>query len=170
MKFNKTILCLLVVCIAIPACAQMSGERQTSEVTIKGKKLSLNYGSPNLNGRDVFSLAPVGMVWRLGKNQATEITTTGDLTVAGKTVKAGKYSLWAKKTGENSWVLAFHPKTGIWGEPAMKDGYVAELPLKMEKAGDAVEQLNISLVDMSGKAGIKIHWGTAELVGTFDVN
>jgi hypothetical protein len=170
MKSNKIILCLIVLCAAIPACAQMNGERQTSEVTIKGKKLSVNYGSPNLNGRDVFTLAPVGMVWRLGKNQATEITTTGDLTVGGKTVKAGKYSLWAKKTGENSWVLAFHPKTGIWGDPVMKEGYVAELPLKVEKAGDATEQLNISLVDMSGKAGIQIHWGTAVLVGAFDVN
>ena len=170
MKLNKIILCLFVLCVAIPACAQMGGERQTSEVTIKGKTLSINYGSPNLNGRDVFSLAPVGTVWRLGKNQATEITTTGDLTVAGKTLKAGKYSLWAKKTGANSWVLAFHPKTGVWGQPELKEGYVAELPLKTEKVGDSAEQLNISLMDMKGKAGIKIHWGTAVLSGAFDVN
>jgi Protein of unknown function (DUF2911) len=170
MKFNKIILCLFVLGVAIPACAQMGGERQTSEITVKGKTLSINYGSPNLNGRDVFSLAPVGTVWRLGKNQATEITTTGDLTVAGKTLKAGKYSLWAKKTGANAWVLAFHPKTGVWGQPELKEGYVAELPLKVEKVGDAAEQLNISLVDMKGKAGIKIHWGTAVLSGAFDVN
>ena len=40
----------------------------------------------------------------------------------------------------------------------------------MEKAGDSAEQLNISVGDMNGKAGIKIHWGTAVLVGAFDVN
>ncbi|HKQ09020.1 MAG TPA: DUF2911 domain-containing protein [Blastocatellia bacterium] len=174
MKFHKLILCLFVLCAVLPACAQMNGARETSEVTIKGKTISVNYGSPSINGpslkgKDIFTVAPVGMVWRLGKNQATELTTTGDLNVAGKTLPAGKYSLWAKKTGDNAWVLAFHPKTGIWGEPAMKEGYVAELPLKSEKVADSAEMLNISLVDMKGKAGIRVHWGTALLVGTFDV-
>jgi hypothetical protein len=170
MKFNKIILCLVVLCVAIPACAQMGGSRQNSEATIKGKKISVTYGSPSLKGRDVFSLAPVGTVWRLGMNQPTTLETTGALKVAGKTLEAGKYSLWAKKTGENSWVLAFHPTVPGWGSPELKEGYVAELPLKTEKVSDAAEQLNISVVDMNGKAGIKIHWGTAVLVGAFDVN
>jgi Protein of unknown function (DUF2911) len=175
MKFNKIILSLLVLAVAIPACAQMNGGRQTTEVTIKGKKLAINYGNPSINGpslkgKDIFTAAPVGMVWRLGKNQATEITTTGDLNVAGKTLPAGKYSLWAKKTGDNAWSLAFHPNTGIWGEPAMTEGFVAELPLKLEKVSDSAELLVISLVDLKGKAGIKIHWGTAMLSGAFDVN
>jgi len=170
MKFNKIILCLVVLCVAIPACAQMRGSRQTSEATVKGKKISVNYGSPSLKGRDVFSLAPVGTVWRLGMNEPTTLETTGTLTVAGKTLEAGKYSLWAKKTGENSWILAFHPQVPGWGDPPLKEGYAAELPLKMEKAGDSAEQLNISVGDMNGKAGIKIHWGTAVLVGAFDVN
>ncbi|HEY9232109.1 MAG TPA: DUF2911 domain-containing protein [Blastocatellia bacterium] len=174
MKFNKIIFCLVVLCVAIPACAQMGGERQTSEVTIKGKKVSINYGSPSINGpalkgQDIFTVAPVGMVWRLGKNQATEITTTGALTVAGKTLQPGKYTLWAKKTGQNAWLLAFHPKTGIWGEPAMTEGFVAELPLKVEKVADSADLLNISLVDLKGQAGVRVHWGTALLTGAFDV-
>ena len=172
MKLNKLILCLLVVGLVLPACAQMGGGggRQTSEVTIKGKKVSVSYGSPSLKGRDVFGMAPVGMVWRLGRNEATEITSTGELKVAGKTLPAGKYSLWAKKTGADSWELAFHPKTGIWGEPAMKEGYVAELPLKAEKVGDSAEQLVIGLEEHHGKAYIKIHWGTAVLSGEFEVS
>ena len=170
MKFNKFILSLVVLCVAIPACAQMGGSRQTSEATIKGKKISVNYGSPSLKGRDVFSLAPVGTVWRLGMNQPTTLETAGALKVAGKTLEAGKYSLWAKKTGENSWTLAFHPTVPGWGDPPLKEGYAAELPLKTEKTGESAEQLNISVVDMNGKAGIKIHWGTAVLVGAFDVN
>src|SRR6266496_3903692 len=98
MKFKKIIFCLVVLCMAIPACAQMGGGgRQNSEATIKGKKISVNYGSPSLKGRDVFSLAPVGTVWRLGMNQPTTLETTGTLTVAGKTLSPAKYSLWAKK-------------------------------------------------------------------------
>ena len=102
-------------------------------------------------------------------NQATQITTDADLMVAGKEVKAGKYTLWARKVSADSWVLAFHPKTGVWGEPALKEGFIAELPLKVEKTTDSAEQLTIAVVDAKGKAHIKIHWGTAELVGSFDV-
>lgn len=168
MILRKLALCLVVMCLAIPAFAQKAG-RETATATIKGKTISINYGSPSWGGQDRLSGATTGMVWRLGMNQATEIETTGDLKVAGTVVKAGKYTLWAKKTGENSWILAFHPKTGIWGEPAMTEGYVAELPLKMEAAKDHAEKLVISLTDMKGKAGIRIHWGKAVLSGAFDV-
>jgi hypothetical protein len=167
MTFRKTLLFGAAVCLAVTAFAQ--GNRGTAEVTIKGKKISIDYGRPSLKGRDIFSMIQPGMVWRLGMNQATQITTDADLMVAGTEVKAGKYTLWAKKTGADSWVLAFHPKTGVWGEPPLKEGYIAELPLKTEKTNDSAEQLTIALADVKGKANIKVHWGSAALVGTFDV-
>ncbi|HKP87240.1 MAG TPA: DUF2911 domain-containing protein [Blastocatellia bacterium] len=170
MKLRKLALSMVVLCLAVPAFAQMSGARGTAEATVKGKKITIDYGRPNLQGRDMLSKAQAGTVWRLGMNQATQLETTGDLTVAGKQLKAGKYSLWAKKTGDNTWVLAFHPTVPNWGAPELKEGYVAELPLTMGTAKDSAEQLTISLADMKGKAGIKIQWGTALLSGAFDVN
>ena len=167
MTFRKMLLVGAALCLAATAFAQ--GNRGTAEVTIKGKKISIDYGRPSLKGRDVFSMIPAGMVWRLGMNQATQITTDADLMVAGTEVKAGKYTLWAKKTSADSWLLAFHPKTGVWGEPALKEGFIAELPLKMEKASDSAEQLTIALADVKGKANIKVHWGNAVLVGSLDV-
>jgi hypothetical protein len=167
MTFRKTLLFATALCLAATAFAQ--GNRGTAEVTIKSKKISIDYGRPSLKGRDVFSMIPPGMVWRLGMNQATNITTEGDLMVAGKEVKAGKYTLWAKKVSADSWVLAFHPKTGVWGDPALKEGFIAELPLKVEKTGDSAEQLTIELADVKGKANIKVHWGSAVLSGWFEV-
>jgi hypothetical protein len=167
MTFQKMLLFGAVLGLAVSAFAQ--DNRGTAEATIKGKKISIDYGRPSLKGRDIFSMIQPGMVWRLGMNQATQITTNADLMVAGKEVKAGKYTLWAKKTGANSWVLAFHPKTGVWGDPPLKEGFIAELPLKMEKASDSAEQLTIALADAKGKANIKVHWGTAVLAGSFDV-
>lgn len=169
MKLRKLIPCIVALCLAAPALAQMSGERGKAEATVKGKKITIDYGRPSLQGRDMLSQAKPGMVWRLGMNQATQIDTDGDLTVAGKTLPAGKYTLWAKKVGDASWVLAFHPKTGIWGAPEMKEGFVAELPLKMATAKDSADQLTISLADMKGQAGIRIQWGTALLTGSFGV-
>ncbi|PYP85904.1 MAG: hypothetical protein DMF61_15195 [Blastocatellia bacterium AA13] len=167
MKLRKIALCLLVLSMAVPLYAQ--GDRGTAEATIKGKKITITYGRPSLKGRDIFSLASIGTIWRLGMNQATEITTTGTLVFGGKRLAPGKYSLWAKKTGEDSWALLFHPKTGIWGAPELKEGFVAETPLKLEKVNDSEETLTITLADTKGKAGIRIHWGNGVLVGWFDI-
>jgi len=114
----------------------------------------------------MLGMMPAGKVWRLGSDQATEISTTGDLVVNQKVVKAGKYSLWLKKTGEDSWALEFHPKTGVWGMPEQTEGFVAELPLKLQKASDSAEQLTITLKPNGNKADIDIHWGTGELVAS----
>jgi hypothetical protein len=39
-------------------------------------------------------LVPYGEVWRLGANASTELTTTGDIELAGKRLPAGTYSLF----------------------------------------------------------------------------
>ncbi|MEK6299745.1 MAG: DUF2911 domain-containing protein [Acidobacteriota bacterium] len=170
MNLKKLVLCAATLCsLVILASAQMNAARGKAEATVKGKAISIDYGRPSLKGRDIFALVQPGMVWRLGMNMATHIETAGDLVVGGKELKAGKYTLWAKKTGADTWTLNFHPKTGVWGAPELKDGFIAELPLKMEKVADSAEQLTISLADSKGKAAIKIHWGTAALTGSFDV-
>ena len=166
MRLRRLLPCITIACLAASAWAQ---DRGNTEVTIKGKKISINYGRPSLRGRDLLSMAPVGTVWRLGMNEATQIDSAADLTVGGKAVAAGKYTLWLKKTGDNAWTLNFHPKTGVWGAPELKEGYIAEAPLKFEKAGDSAEQVTITLSDNKGNAGIKIQWGTLLLTGSLGV-
>ena len=169
MKLKKLLPCLVAICLASPIMAQMSGARGTSEATIKGKKVVVDYGRPSLKGRDMLGKMTPGMVWRLGMNKPTTLETSGDLVVAGKELKAGKYSLWAKKDESGKWLLAFHPTVPDWGVPELKSGYAAELPLKAEKASDAAEQLTIAVADDKGKGKIKIHWGNDVLAGSFDV-
>lgn len=173
MNLKKLVLCAAMICaIAVISVAQ--GNRGTAEATIKGQKISIDYGRPPLGSHNVSQL-PVGEVWRLGMNQATRIESSGDLVVGGTAVKAGTYTLWVKRTGENAWALAFHPKIegapgkALWGFPPQKSGFVAETPLKHEKAKDSVDQVTISLADAKGKAAIKVQWGTDVLTGTFDV-
>jgi len=187
MKTRTLLPLLLLLCCACSSQAQNSAtpapgmaaaspqekkaapERADATVTVKGKKISINYGRPAMKGRDLLAQAPVGMVWRVGMNQATELSTEADLMVGGKELKAGKYSLWVRRTGEDAWTLAFHPKTGIWGAPAMKEGYAAELPLKLGKASDSAELLDIDLTDENGEGEVKIHWGTTLMSGRFGV-
>ncbi|HKV41822.1 MAG TPA: DUF2911 domain-containing protein, partial [Blastocatellia bacterium] len=84
------LLALLCVC---PVFGQGRGK---AEASVNGKSISIDYGRPSLKGRDILSLAPVGTIWRVGMNQATEITSSGELKVGDKELKAGKYSLWVK--------------------------------------------------------------------------
>lgn len=167
MSLKKMLLISAVLCLAVSAFAQ---DRGAAQVTIKGGKISVDYGRPSLGGQaSRLGEANDGMVWRLGMNQATQIQSSRDLLVAGKEVKAGKYTLWAKKVGGNNWLLCFHPKTGVWGDPALTDGYVAELPLKLTKAATSVDQLTISLANANGRAMIKVQWGKDLLTGSFAV-
>ncbi|HYX41000.1 MAG TPA: DUF2911 domain-containing protein [Pyrinomonadaceae bacterium] len=169
MSLRKFAIIVLVLGFAIACVAQQASKRGTAEATINGKKVSISYGRPSLQGRDMLAQATPGTVWRVGMNEATEITTDGTLVVDGKELKNGKYTLWVRKTGDNTWTLAFHPKTGVWGRPPLTEGYAAETPLTLSKASDSAEQLVIDLADKSGAAEIKIHWGTALLTGTFGV-
>ena len=167
MRYRILLSLLLATLLSVPVFAQ--SERGSTEVTVNSKTVRIDYGRPSLNGRDVLSMAGVGTVWRLGADQATEIETTGDLMVAGKTLQTGRYSLWVKKTGDEDWILAFHPTTGVWGAPALKDGYVATLPLSVESSSESTEKLTIQLAENKNEAEIKISWGSSTLKATFGI-
>ena len=158
---------MIALALAIPAASQ--GTRGKAEATVKGKKITIDYGRPSLQGRDMLGMAKPGMVWRLGMDEATEIQTTATLVIAGKELKPGKYSLWAKKTSATDWTLSFHTTTGVWGDPPLESGYAATMPLSVAKAPASTEQLTISVADKAGDAAITIKWGTATLTRTVGV-
>src|SRR5580693_4349838 len=59
-----------------------------------GKTVTVDYSSPRAKGRKIFGgLVPYGQVWRAGANEATTLTTNTAVTVGGKTVPAGTYTL-----------------------------------------------------------------------------
>src|SRR5947209_20429906 len=68
----------------------------TAEVTLKGKKITIDYSRPSLKGRHVGQeLAPYGEVWRLGANEATSLKTDVDLDINGTIITSGYYTLFA---------------------------------------------------------------------------
>src|SRR6185437_14808938 len=80
-----------------------------------GATITINYSSPSVKGRKIWGgLVPYDKVWRAGANEATIFETSKDIMVEGKSLKAGKYSLYAIP-GEKEWVFIFNSKTGQWG-------------------------------------------------------
>src|SRR3984893_9129917 len=60
------------------------------------------------------ALVPSERFWRAGANEATTFVTTSDITVGGKAVPAGKYTIFALPS-EDKWTLIISKKTGEWG-------------------------------------------------------
>ncbi|MEM9671604.1 MAG: DUF2911 domain-containing protein [Bacteroidota bacterium] len=79
------------------------------------------YSRPHKRDRKVFGgLVPYGEVWRLGANEATEITLTEDLMIAGKKLEAGTYSMFAIPE-EGKWTVIFNKALGEWGHYNYKE-------------------------------------------------
>ena len=77
--------------------------------------LRIDYSSPSVKERKIWGeLVPYNKVWRAGANEATTITTDGELTVAGKKLQAGKYSFYVIPT-EKDWTIIVNSQTGQWG-------------------------------------------------------
>jgi hypothetical protein len=73
------------------------------------------YSRPQKDNRTIFGqLVEYNKVWRLGANEATEIEFFKDVTIAGKKMAKGRYTLYAIPT-ESKWTLIFNKDTDTWG-------------------------------------------------------
>ena len=70
--------------------------------------ITVEYNRPVARGRDLFgALVPYDRVWCPGADECTTLTTSTDITVEGKTLPAGTYTVWAKP-GREKWSIIFN--------------------------------------------------------------
>ena len=75
----------------------------------------LIYSRPALNNRKIFGeLLPMGQVWRLGANEATEIEFFRGVEIGGMHVKKGRYTLYAIPFADK-WTFIINKNLDIWG-------------------------------------------------------
>ncbi len=105
--------------------------RDSVSGTAAGATIKINFGAPSVRGRVIFGgpspLEPYGKIWRAGANMMTTFETSKDIMVEGKTLPAGKYSLFVTP-GETSWTVIFNSVTGQWG--IHRDGTANDDPAK----------------------------------------
>lgn len=132
--------------------------------------VSINYGAPSLRGREILGkIEPYGKPWRAGANAATTFVTDKDITVGGKKVPAGKYTLFMIPD-KDEWKVVINSATGEWGikkDPSDPRGYaanddpskdVAVVTVKPKKAGPT-ERLTYAI---NGK-GFSMMWENVEI-------
>ena len=80
-----------------------------------GTHLKVVYSSPRKRDRRIFgALVPFGEVWRTGANEATEITATRDVLLAGHLVPAGTYAIFTVPQPD-TWTIILNGVLGQWG-------------------------------------------------------
>jgi hypothetical protein len=131
----------------------------------------VTYSRPAKGDREVFGkLVPYGEVWRCGANESTEIKLYRDITVQGKKISAGSYSLFAIP-GEKEWTIVFNSDVDYWGAYKYNDAHdVARAAATVSKTNSTVENFTIQF-DKNGDQGgvLKLAWDTtvAELPFTY---
>jgi hypothetical protein len=129
-----------------------------------GKTIKIDYSSPRAKGRKIFgeasdkALVPYGQVWRTGANDATTFVTDANLTVGGKAVPAGSYTIFTVPKAD-AWWLVISKKTGEWGTdyPGEKED-LTRVPMTVSKTAAPVENFTIAFDQAGGKCTLRIEW------------
>jgi len=138
---------------------EASAEFEEGDLDIK-----VTYSRPLKKGRDIFGgLEPYGKIWRTGANEATLFETNQDLSIDGKILKAGEYSLWTIP-GEKNWKVIFNSETGQWGvnfnrevnKKTQNDVLTAEVPSMI--TDKVIEQFTISIEKMDDEFLLILLW------------
>ncbi len=140
--------------------------------------VKIHYSRPYKRDRDnIFgtaeskALVPFGERWRLGANEATELTTTHDLVFGDQKLPAGTYSVFATP-GPDSWKIHFNTRLGLSGtgffdmatgkfeavDLDSSDILVLEAPVTMLDEKDEVDQFTIAIKRGDAGAAIEISW------------
>ena len=133
--------------------------------------ITITYHRPGLKGRSMASLAPDGKVWRTGANNATALLISNAITIGGKELAAGNYSLWTIP-GAGEWTIIINSKHG-WGTQYDETGDVMRFKAKATKTAESTETvtINISDIDANSKdANLEISWGNVSVKAPFTVS
>ena len=124
-----------------------------------GGSITVDYSSPRAKGRKIFGgIVPYGEPWRTGANEATTFVTDAGLTVGGKDVPAGNYTIFTVPNADK-WTLIINKKTGEWGIPYKYEGdELARVDMKVSPTSSPVENFTIALDSMGGDCTLNISW------------
>jgi len=118
----KKLIFILNVLLGFSAFAQTQVPSPPAVVIQKvgSTEVMIKYAQPAVKGRLVFgtkdqkALVPFGEVWRTGANESTTIEFSTDVTVQGKTLAKGVYSLFTIP-GTTDWTIIFNKEAKMWG-------------------------------------------------------
>lgn len=162
---KKLLSLAIILSLTISATAQIQAPAPSPaakvEQTVGLTDVTIEYSRPGVKDRDIFGdLVPFGEVWRTGANANTKISFSDDVTIGGKELKKGTYSIYTIPN-ENSWEVMFYSKTDNWGVPQDWDENKVALKAKAEvkELPTEVESFTIMVNDLENdSAKLQFMW------------
>jgi hypothetical protein len=156
---------VLVLALCVLSSAQQDKSKRPSppaQAQCKlsdGKTITVDYSSPRMKGRKIFGgLVPYGEVWRTGANDATTFVTTANVSIDGKDVPAGSYTIFTVPE-QDKWTLIVNKQTGEWGVPYKYEANeLARLPMQASKTSSPVENFTISFNQSGSGCTLQMSW------------
>jgi hypothetical protein len=158
---------LLLAILVLPAISwaqnNNKSNRPSPPAVAQGKigetTVRIDYSSPAVKNRKVWGeLVPYGKVWRAGANEATTIAFSQDVTVEGRHLAKGTYSLYTLP-GEDQWTVIFNKATGQWGTDYDERRDALRVTVKPRKSAKMQERLAYIVA----KNGILLRWEYLEI-------
>jgi hypothetical protein len=146
----------------------VASPRDSVQLVLAGKILSVNYGRPSARGRKIIgSLVPYNQVWRTGANEVTTFKTESDLTLGGVTVPKGTYSLFTLPS-KKTWQLIINKETGQNGLVYHPRFDLTRVKLQKHELPSYVERFTMSLNRTDSRSGLlRIEWERTSLTVPF---
>jgi tetratricopeptide (TPR) repeat protein len=127
----------------------------------------ISYGRPATRGRNIFGeLVPYGLVWRTGGGANTKIQFDKSVTIGGKLIPAGMYTL-VTIPNPTQWTILLNSNTKkIFG--AQQDGYdieteVARFDVPSKKTERFYESFTLELDMVNNDAELYISWENTQV-------
>jgi Protein of unknown function (DUF2911) len=133
--------------------------------------ITVDYNRPVARGRDLFgALVPYDKIWCPGADDCTTIKVSTDVTIDGKALAAGTYSVWAKP-GAATWTIIFNRAHPIFHTRYQSVADQDALTLAVTpRAGTHMETLAFYFPSVNQKhAELVLHWGTVVVPLSIDV-
>lgn len=133
--------------------------------------MTVDYNRPVARGRDLFgALVPYDRVWCPGADDCTTITLSTDITIEGKPLAAGTYSVWAKP-GATKWSMIINRAHPIFHTRYQTIADQDLLTLDVApRTGAHMETLAFYFPVVNAKhAELVLHWGTVVVPLAIDV-
>ncbi|MEP7195800.1 MAG: DUF2911 domain-containing protein [Saprospiraceae bacterium] len=161
----KKFLLLICLCISFGLKSQIQTPASSPSCKLEQKlglgTVTLEYSRPSVKSRTIFGdLVPFDKLWRTGANKSTVITFSEDVTVEGKPISKGSYSLFTIP-GEKSWQFIFYNEINISGTPEKYDltKVVATVDAVPELLTTVIETFTIDINDIKINSGkLVIMW------------
>ncbi|MEL0652438.1 DUF2911 domain-containing protein [Algibacter sp. TI.3.09] len=130
------------------------------------KSIKIIYSRPQLKGRDLATLAPNGKVWRVGANEAAELTLFSDMKLGDSSVKAGTYTFYLIPN-EKEWTAIISTDLNVWGSYFYNEANdVARLSVPVT-SGDDLDAFSIVFDEADGAINMHLGWGTTRIAVPF---